>query len=222
MKLLLTSAGIKNPSIEAALVGLLGKPTAAANALCVPTASYGMKGGAMSAWKLATGREPHTPAVELGWRSVGLLELTALPSVDEDHWVPLLRDTDALLVGGGDPMFLCHWVRQSGLADLLPTLHETVWVGISAGSMIMAPRIGEEFVGWRAPSGTDEALGLVDFAIFPHLDHPDLPHNRLDVAERWAAKLGSPAYAIDDDTAIEVVDGAARVVSEGSWHLLNT
>src|SRR5690606_40850192 len=136
------------------------KPTAAANALCVPTASYGMKGGAMSAWKLANGREPHTPAVELGWRSVGLLERTALPSVDEDHSVPLLRDTDALLVGGGDPMLLCHWVRQSGLADLLPTLHETVWVGISAGSTIMAPRNGDEFAACPAPSGPHAALVL--------------------------------------------------------------
>lgn len=222
MRLLLTSAGIKNPSIEAALRELLGKPVSEASALCVPTASYGMRNGALNAWKYVTGREPQTPMVELGWRSVGLLELTALPSLDHDHWVPLLRETDVLLVGGGDPMFLCHWVRESGLADLLPSLTDTVWVGLSAGSMIMAPRIGEEFVEWRAPGGTDETLGVVDFAIFPHLDHPDLPDNRLPVAERWAAKLAGPAYAIDDDTAIKVVDGAAEVVSEGQWHLLRS
>lgn len=220
MKLLLTSAGIKNPSIEAALLELLGKPIAEASALCVPTASYGMKNGALNAWKFVTGREPQTPMVELGWRSVGLLELTALPSLDSDHWVPLLHETDVLLVGGGDPMFLCHWIRESGLAEQLPKLSDTVWVGLSAGSMVMAPRIGEEFVEWRPPSGSDETIGLVDFAIFPHLDHPDLPDNRLPVAERWAAKLGCPAYAIDDDTAIKVAHGDVEVVSEGTWHAL--
>ena len=104
MRLLLTSAGIKNPSIEAALRELLGKPVSEASALCVPTASYGMRNGALNAWKYVTGREPQTPMVELGWRSVGLLELTALPSLDHDHWVPLLRETDVLLVGGGDPV----------------------------------------------------------------------------------------------------------------------
>ena len=67
--------------------------------------------------------------VELGWKSMGVLELTALPSIDEDHWVPLVRETDVLLVTGGDALYLCHWMRQSGLADLLPSLRETVWVG---------------------------------------------------------------------------------------------
>ena len=36
-------------------------------------------------------------------------------------------------------------------------------------------------------------------------------------AEKWAAKLDVPAYAIDDDTAIVWVDGAVEVVSEGHW-----
>ncbi len=218
MKLLLTSAGIKNTSIHNALVDLLGKPIAESSALCIPTATYGHPmGGPGAAWRFITGRAS-TPMCELGWKSLGVLELTALPSIDKELWVPIVQETDALLAGGGDALYLCHWMRQSGLADLLPSL-ETVWVGVSGGSMVMAPNVGEDFVRWRPPTGGDRTLGLVDFAIFPHLDHEDLPDNRMANAEQWAAKLPVPGYAIDDQTAIQVVDGAVEVVSEGHWRL---
>jgi dipeptidase E len=156
---------------------------------------------------------------ELGWKSLGVLELTALPSIDKERWVPLVRETDVLLVAGGDALYLSHWMRQSGLADLLPSLRETLWVGLSGGSMAMTPRIGQSFVGWTPPTGGDEALGVVDFSIFPHVDHEDLPDNSMANAERWAAEIPGPAYAIDDETAIKVSEEAVEVVSEGHWQL---
>ncbi|HEY5296058.1 MAG TPA: Type 1 glutamine amidotransferase-like domain-containing protein [Gaiellaceae bacterium] len=218
MKLLLTSAGIKNAGIHDALLGLLGKPIAECNALCIPTASYGhAPGGIRGAWRFITGQAT-TPMCELGWKSLGVLELTALPSLDEAAWVPVVEEADVLLVNGGDALYLAHHMRQSGLAELLPSL-ETVWVGLSAGSLVMTPRIGEDFVTWRPPTGGDATLGVVDFSIFPHVDHPALPENTMAAAERWAAELGIPAYAIDDDTAIKVVDGTVDVVSEGHWKL---
>jgi dipeptidase E len=221
LKLLLTSAGIRNGSIREALVDLLGKPIADCDALCIPTALYGHPmAGPRQAWRCISGQETGTPTVGLGWRSVGVLELTALPSLDEERWLPLVREVDVLLVEGGDAAYLCHWMRESGLADILPSLPEVVWVGVSAGSMVMTPRIGEDFVTWDSPAG-DETLGVVDFSIFPHLDNPDLPRNTMAAAERWAAGLAGPAYAIDDDTAIEVVDGTVEVVSEGNWKLLS-
>jgi dipeptidase E len=216
VKLLLTSAGIKNASIHNALVDLLGKPIAESSALCIPTGVYAMSGGATLAFRFITGQAT-TPMCELGWKSVGVLELTALPGIDEETWVPVVKETDVLLVNGGDPLYLCHWMRQSGLADLLPSLHETVYVGLSAGSMVMAPSIGEDFVRWRPPTGGDRTLGLVDFAMFPHLDHEDLPDNSMAGAEKWAAGMPVPCYAIDDQTAIKVIDGVVEVVSEGHW-----
>src|SRR5258707_5249438 len=216
MKLLLTSAGISNTSIHDALVDLLGKPIAKSSVLCIPTATYAMPGGAAAAWRLINGRAT-TPLCELGWKSLGVLELTALPSIKEEHWVPMVQETDALLVGGGDVLYLCYWMRQSGLADLLPSLREAVYVGVSAGSMVMAPNVGEDFVGWNPPTGSDRALGMVDFSLFPHLDHENLPDNSMANAEKWAAEVDVPAYAIDDQTAIKVIDGAVEVVSEGHW-----
>jgi dipeptidase E len=222
MKLLLTSAGIKNASIMDALVDLLGKPIAEASALCIPTAAHGHPmAGPAAAWRFISGREPRCPMTGLGWRSLGVLELTALPSLDQEQWVPAVHEADVLLADGGDSLYLCHWMRQSGLADLLPSL-DAVWVGLSAGSMVMTPRIGEEAVIWRPPGGGDRALGVVDFSIFPHVDHEDMPDNSMANAEAWAAGIGGPAYAIDDETAIRVVDGAVDVVSEGHWRLFNS
>jgi len=218
MKLLLTSAGIKNASIREALVDLLGKPIADAGALCIPTASYANPAGAMRAWNFISGNEPRTPMVELGWKSVGVLELTALPSLDREAWVPAVEEADVLLVNGGDPLYLSYWMRQSGLADLLPSLN-AVYVGLSAGSMVMAPNIGQDFVHWKPSTGGDETLGIVDFAMFPHLDHEMMPENTMSDAERWAAGMSVPCYAIDDETAIKVSDGTVEVVSEGHWKL---
>jgi dipeptidase E len=219
MKLLLTSAGIKNPSIRHALVDLLGKPIEDSNALCIPTAGYGHpQGSPGGAWRFITGKAT-TPMCELGWKSLGVLELTALPSIDKERWVSWVRETDVLLVNGGDALYLAYWMRQSGLADLLPSLSETVWVGLSAGSMVMTPRVGEDFIGWKPPSGGDEALGIVDFSICPHVNGEGMPGNSMAEAESWAAGIAGPAYAIDDETAFKVVDGTVEVVSEGHWRL---
>jgi dipeptidase E len=220
MKLLLTSGGVTNRSIRDALVDLLGKPIADSTALCIPTAQWGHPMcGPVSARGFVTGLPPWGGITSLEWRSLGLLELTALPTIGAERWVPWVREADVLLADGGDAAYLCHWMRESGLADVLPSLTDTTWVGVSAGSMVMTPRIGEFFVEWpSAPN--DKTLGFVDFAIFPHLDV--FPTNTLDAAERWAAGIGGPAYVIDDQTAIRVVDGMVEVVSEGTWMLLGS
>jgi dipeptidase E len=219
LKLLLTSAGITNPSIHDALLDLLGKAIAECSALCIPTAGYGNPQGTPAGpWRFISGKS-RQPMCELGWKSLGVLELTALPSIGAERWVPWVREADVLLVNGGDALYLSHWMRESGLADLLPSLPETVWVGFSAGSMVMTPRIGEDFVGWNPPTGGDETLGIVDFSIFPHLDHVDLPENTMADAQRWAAGMSVPCYAIDDQTAIKVTDGTVEMVSEGHWRL---
>jgi dipeptidase E len=217
MKFLLTSGGVTNPSIRDALVDLLGKPIAESTALCIPTAQWGHPVcGPTSVRGFVVGEPPWHTMGGLGWKSVGLLELTALTTIGKERWVPWVREADVLLVDGGDATYLCHWMRESGLAELLPSLSETVWVGVSAGSMVMTPRIGAYFVKWRS-APDDQTLWVVDFSIFPHLDHEMMPGNTLADAERWAADIAGPAYAIDDKTALKVVDGVVEVVSEGHW-----
>lgn len=213
MKLLLTSGGISNPSIRHALVALLGKPIAESTALFVPTAEHPLG-------PFLVGSSAHQ-LCQHEWKAFGVLELTALPGLPLDAWLPHLEAADALLVGGGDPLYLAYWLQQSGLAARLPALGATVYVGMSAGSMVLAPAIGQRFVRWRPPGGgdSDQTLGLVDFALYPHLDHPDLPRNTRANAEQWVATLTVPGYVMDDATAIQVIDGTVEVVSEGHWQL---
>ena len=221
MKLLLTDSGVRNESILAALVDLLGKPVAEASALCIPTAGYGGPYGEPGGpWRFTSGRSS-SPMTGLGGKSVGVLELTALPGIDKERWVSWVREADALLVNGGDPLYLCHWMRESGLAGLFPSLHDTVYVGLSAGSTVLTPRTGYEFADWPPPAGDDSMLGVVDFCIFPHLDLPDRPDKSLAEAERWAARIKGPAYATDAQTAVKVTDSSIEVVSEGHWKLLS-
>ena len=218
MRLLLTSGGVTNPSIHGALERLLGKPVAESDALVVPTAQWGHPSCRPASVRgLVAGESRWRHLTGLGWRSLGVLELTALPSIDPERWMTWVHDADLLLVDGGDATYLAHWMRESGLADLVDDLPDLVWVGVSAGSMVLTPRVGADFVAWpSAPH--DRTLGLVDFAIFPHLDL--FPTNTMADAERWAADIGIPAYVIDEETAIAVVDGAVEVVSEGRWRKL--
>ncbi|MGN6605616.1 MAG: Type 1 glutamine amidotransferase-like domain-containing protein [Jatrophihabitans sp.] len=219
MKLLLTSGGITNDSIRAALLDLLGKPIESANALIIPTAQWGHPYcGPVSVRGSVTDGPRSGGMASQPWHSLGILELTALPTIPEAQWTPWVQQADVLLACGGDATYLCHWMRESGLADLLPSLADTVWVGMSAGSMVMTPRIGIDFVEWKS-APDDRTLGLVDFSIFPHLDV--FPENSLAEARRWAGEVGGPSYALDDRSAITVVDGEVAVVSEGHWELLS-
>lgn len=218
MKFLLTSAGIKNTSIHNALVDLLGKPIAEASALCIPTAIYPFPGGPFLGYRFISGSTAN-PMCELGWKSLGVLELTALPSITKEYWIAAVQEADALLVQGGDVWYLCRWMRESGLADLLPSLREKVYAGISAGSMVTAPIFGETYEDPDKPFVIDKGLGLVDFAMLPHVDHRDHPESSMARVERMSADVPVPTYAIDDETAIKVIDGTVEVVSEGHWRL---
>lgn len=224
MKLLLTSSGLGNASIENALVELLGKPIAESSALVCATGMYPFPDGGGGAWNAISGHTT-SPFANAGWKSLGVLEPTALPSIKEENWVPTVRETDALLVWGGHVMYLTYWLRQSGLADLIPTLEKTVYVGVSAGSISMTPHNPDyEFNLQWIDEGSDvrregdRALGLVDFAVTVHVDREGF--NTMADVEQWAAGIPVPTYALDDDSAIKVVDGEAEVVSEGSWKLL--
>jgi dipeptidase E len=239
VKLLLTSSGIANATIRETLVGLLGKPIEEASALIIPTAIYPFPGGGEHAWEAICGKSK-SPFAGLGWKSLGVLELSVLPSIGEECWVPAVRQTDALLVWGGDPVFLAYWMRRSGLADLLPSLpDDLVYLGVSAGSIATASTFAETYREPRHGSGDElstedivfdtpdgelrmvlvhaRGVGLVDFAIMPHVDNAD-PQD-VAIAEQWAAKIPVPTYAIDDETAIKVTDGHVEVVSEGHWKL---
>jgi dipeptidase E len=191
------------------------------------------------AYKAICGKVPF-PLCGLGWKSLGLLELTALPSIDRKAWVPSVEETDALLVWGGDPLFLSYWMNQSGLTNFLSSLQRpVVYVGVSAGSIVAAPIFGETYrkpyrgtgspltledMTLPAPEGeitrnfiTAKGAGFTNFALIPHANHKDRPDAAFAVAPKWAAKLPVPVYAIDAQTAVKVIGDSVEVISEGLW-----
>ncbi|HVX27399.1 MAG TPA: Type 1 glutamine amidotransferase-like domain-containing protein [Parafilimonas sp.] len=219
MKLLLTSAGISNTSIRNALLELSGKPIAETTALFIPTAIYGIPNGGDIVRRVICGTLGD-PFCDSGWKSLGLLELTALPSIKKELWVPLLQQTDVLLVGGGDCQYLTYWMQRSGLAAMLPSLlNKLVYVGLSAGSMIMTS-YGTTYNNHVLPAESDKCLGILPFAIHPHLDNEQFPENSMENYEKLAATLSMPSYLIDDQTAIKVVDDNIEVITEGNWKLI--
>jgi dipeptidase E len=229
-KLLLTSSGITNEDIQKALGDLLGKPISESSALFVPTAIYAYPQGIKNGWQVIK-----TPG-ELGWKTFGVLELTALPSLPKEVWLPQVEEADAILVGGGNKFYLSYWMGKSGLFGILPQLIEQgkVYVGASAGSMMLTPALNfnqdhfqktgiyhdDEFnEEMTSNAGSSKTLGLVDFVIRPHLGADYFPQATLENVEKWAAKTNYPLYALDDQSALQVIDGKIEAVSRGQWKL---
>ncbi|MEO8608274.1 MAG: Type 1 glutamine amidotransferase-like domain-containing protein [Chloroflexota bacterium] len=229
-KFLLTSSGITNASIQKALVDLLGKPISESSALFAPTAIYAYPQAMKAAWGGAKGMG------ELGWKDFGLLELTALPGLAREVWLPQIEQADAIIIGGGNKFYLSYWMEKSGLFEILPQLIErgTVYVGASAGSMMVTQGLNFDQVRLQqtgiyhddefneempSSSGNAKTLGLVDFVIRPHFQAEYFPQTTLENVEKWAAKVDSPLCALDDQTALKVTNGSIEVISEGAWKL---
>lgn len=244
MKLLLTSSGISNKSIYNALVELLGKPVAEAKALFVPIGVYPFPGGQYYAWN-PIGGDAASRMCQLGWKSIGILELSVLPSIDKDRWLPTLEEADALLVWGGDPLFISYWMKESGLTDLLPSLlDKLVYVGVSAGAIAVASLFAETYSAERSCAGdplkseeivfsmaqgevratlvTAKGMGLTEFAVIPHFENKNHFAGSWNNVENWASRIPVPVYAIDEDTALKVTDGNIEVISEGRWKLFTS
>jgi dipeptidase E len=226
MKLLLTSSGISNPSIEAALVELLGKPIADSNALLIMSGMHPFP-VATRLIDLVQGRARNR-LVEIGWKSLGLLELTALPTIRRESWVPTLQEADALLVYGGHVAYMAHFMREVGMDKLLPSLDNLVYVGVSAGAIVTTPFNCDAESNRESlpddtdiPTNHDGGLGFVDFTTWVHIGNPDpnFADHTLENVERWSHTVTVPTYALDDQSAIAVNGDELTVISEGHWQL---
>lgn len=216
MKLLLTSDGLRNESIKNALLDLLGKPFNECHAIYVHAAPN-PPSRLMTRLRINAIEESWTKPDGLDWKRVDTLVLPQLFNLAANEWVPQLLAADVILVQEGDPLFLNKLMRESGFLYAL-SYFDGVYVGRSSSSMVLTPRIGNEFVGWH-PSNhqNDQTLGIINFSIFPHLGEAKLPLNNLEGAKKWKSKLGVAGYAIDDHTALKILDDKVEVISEGDW-----
>jgi dipeptidase E len=230
MRLLLTSSGLTNKSIRAALTELMGKPIGESKVVFVPTAMHAVADGGRYLW------EDLAEQNEIGWKTASILELTALSSVPESHWLPSLQEADVIMVDGGNTPYLSYWFEKSGFAEKLPALLErSVYVGVSAGSMVVSDSLvinprklkdkgiySDDQYSDEAPLdfGSDFTLKLVPVVLRPHLNASYFEHVSMADMEEACAEIAAPVYVMDDQTALKVVDHHIEVVSEGDWKLL--
>lgn len=219
MKLLLTSGGITNKSISDALFELAGKPAAELNLVFVPTAANTEEGD--KGWLI----NDLYNCKKLGLSSIEITDISAVPA---QIWKPSFEKADILLFGGGNPFYLMHWLKKTGLKEMLPEMLKTkIYVGISAGSMAVTKNLCLSqskklyYLEGVGEFKDETGLGLVDFLVRPHLNSPDFSNVRIETLKELAKEIPETIYAIDDDTAIKVVDDEISVISEGEWKKFN-
>ncbi|MDH3324580.1 MAG: Type 1 glutamine amidotransferase-like domain-containing protein [Candidatus Peregrinibacteria bacterium] len=213
MKLLLTSAGISNNSIKKALESLSNEPLKNLKIAFIPTASHLERGD--KSWLIKDLKK----CQEL-FASVDIVDFAVL---DKDQLLDRLKDTDLIYVEGGNTGFLMHWILEKGLDKILPKLlKEKIYVGVSAGSIIMTPNLftkeskllyAEEPAKWMP----EKALGLVNFCIIPHYKESYFPNITDENLKKLSQKTKQPIYALDDESSIKIVDNKIEIISEGTW-----
>jgi dipeptidase E len=219
MKLLLTSGGLSNNSIISSLKKLTEKPFSELNLAFIPTAAN-IEAGDKTDWFL----KDLEICKNLGFKSIDLVDISALP---KKIWTKRIEESQIIMIEGGNTYHLMYWVRKSGLEKLLPELLKTrVYIGISAGSMIMAPSLDlssseKGIVEDIAEKIEEKGLGFVDFLIEPHINSPYFPDLTFVNFEKQSKNIELPIYALDDNSAIEIIDDKITVISEGNWKKFN-
>lgn len=215
MKLLLTSGGFTNKSIVRALQELVGRPFGELKLVFVPTAANVESGG--KEWLI----DDLCRTKKLGWREVDIVDISA---VGNDMWQERTKDTDVVMVGGGNTWYLMKCFKNSGFPKWLDQRKERlVYVGISAGSIAATSSLELlSLLYGEVEYGSDNrGMGWVDFHVRPHLNSDYFPKIRKPYLEELAKKLKEPVYAISDGRAIKVMDDTVEVVGEGEWVKFN-
>jgi len=218
MKLLLTSSGVKNKSIAKALAELVEKPVKDSSIAFIPTAAN-VEAGSKD-WLIT---DLHN-LVQEGYKSVDIVDISAL---SKEQWEPRIKEANILFFGGGNSFHLMYWLNKSGLAKMLPGLLKTrVYVGISAGSMVTSKDLSlsqSQRLYYEDLDRTEDMAGMdfIDFYVRPHLNSPYFKKIRKEYLEELAKEIPETIYALDDDSALKVVDGKVEVISEGEYLVFN-
>ncbi len=218
MKALLTSSGITNPTLKNVLQQLAGKPLTELSAVFIPTAASAVN--EEKTWLI----ENLVQTRDCGFKYLDIVDIAA---VKPENWRPRLEKADIIFMGGGNTFHLMWHITQSGLAEILQRLLESkIYVGISAGSMVMGPRLDIPYNDFLYPGETNEmgvkdGLSIVDFCLLPHLNSEYFTNLRENKIAKCAEEIDIPTYAVDDNTAIKIEGDKLEVVGEGDHIVFN-
>lgn len=217
MKLLLTSAGFTNKSIIKSLKNLVGKPFNKLNLAFIPTAANVEDGS--KDWLI----NDLNNCNNLKFKSIDIVDISALP---KKIWKSRLDEADILFFGGGNTRYLMYWIEKSGLKKLLPKmLKEKIYVGSSAGSMVLNTKLYHKntniLYNEKAKYGNNNGLGFVLFYFLPHYKSPCFDLRNKKNLKKMLEKTSETVYALDDNSAIQVINDDIKIISEGEWLKFN-
>lgn len=201
MKFVLCSEGFHTPNTVEACVKLVGKPQDQIS-IGIINEAFAVEEGDKR-WVLDNlNSVAHNFSGE-----IDIVDLLAL-SIEEIE--KRLADKDVIFVVGGDTDYLMSVYKRTGFDKLLPKLLESkVYVGSSAGSMVVGKRISAAayrlIYGEDSKWNIDQYVGLVDLSVMPHLDSPHFPNRKESLLEAVGNFKGK-VYGLRDDSAV-VVDG---------------
>ena len=211
MKLLLTSSGITNTSIAEVIVELVGKLAKEISVLFIPTAANTFTDD--KGWLI----DNLVEFQKQGYKQIDILDIAGL---SKEEWLPHFEIADLVCFGGGDEQYLAKVMSESGVAAMLPELlKKKVYMGISAGSMVMGQFLPYDLIKVVYPEesfeGLSPSLAYVDCLFIPHLNSDFFAHVRREVLEPLKSQFTHPLYACDDNSALKVVDGHIEKVGTG-------
>lgn len=201
MKLVLCSEGFHTSNTVKTCADLVGKPTKEISIAIINEAFATQTGD--KRWVL---HNLNCAADNFGGE-IDIIDLLALPLSEVEQRI---RAKDVLFVVGGDPGYLMDVFVRTGFNKILPSLlKDKVYVGSSAGSMVLGKRLPEGFYaqlyGDERDFGTNDYMELVNFSIIAHLDSDEFPRRTEKVMLALPPHKGL-TYALRDDSAY-IVDG---------------
>jgi len=209
MRLLLTSAGIKDRFKNDFLSLLPNKPLNEISVSYVITAAFGEQGKKL--W------------IDIPKRDLQKLGISKIEDLDirgktENELYSILSKKDIILVNGGNTFYLLKYAKESGFDKVIKQLISKgkLYIGVSAGSYIACPTI--EQAHWKDTDGSCKdfnvtnltGLNLVPFLITAHFDD-----SYKEAVEKGAISAHYPVVCLSDTQAILVNDSSIKIVGVG-------
>ena len=201
MKLVLCSEGFHTPNTVEACVKLVGKPQEQIS-IGIINEAFAVEDGDKR-WVLDN-------LNSVANNFAGEIDIVDLLALTIGEVEKRLADKDVIFVVGGDTDYLMSVYQKTGFDKLLTKLLETkVYVGSSAGSMVVGKRISAAayrlIYGEDSKWDIDDYVGIVDLSVMPHLDSPHFPNRKESLLEAVGSFEGR-VYGLRDDSAV-VING---------------
>lgn len=215
MKLVLTSSDITNKKIYNEVLKLVGKP---ANKISVAVLTEA------SAVEQSDKRWLIDGCSKLSKTFGGKIDIVNLLALDIFEVEKRISECDIIYCFGGSTEWLKIVFDKTGFSKLLPKLLKNkVWIGSSAGSMILGrmPTTETQDYIYSVDNyyGVNDYLAFVEFSIIPHMFSDYVKDDSFEKCVTESKKQSCPVYVLSDNSAVVVNNNKTYLVGEQCYKL---